>query len=113
MIEMTSYLSIVAQHSQQLNAMHDAGLVELARHPQELLQLLFAEVVQHTGVYHVGGETLRVLGEAQVRKPLGAHPSVAELGDAWEAHEIGVSVFLDGEPQLFSMQGVRHTQAHF
>lgn len=60
-------LSIVIQHPQQMNTVNDARLMKLSRDPEQLLELLLAEMIQHSRIHHVGGETLRVLAQTEIR----------------------------------------------
>lgn len=59
-----------------MNTVNDAGLMKLSRNTEKLLELFLAQVIQHARVHHIGGEALRVLGQTEVRQPLGAHPGV-------------------------------------
>jgi len=76
--------------------MNNAGLMKLPRDSEQFLKLLFAQMIQHTRVHHVDGETLRVLGQAEIRQPFGTHPSVTKLGDTGISNVIRVPMFLDG-----------------
>jgi hypothetical protein len=66
----TLYLAVVFHYAQQMDAVNDRGLVEFPGHSQVFLQLFFAEVLQHTGVDHVGSEAFGILrknNRAQVK----------------------------------------------
>lgn len=105
---MLAHLSIVIQHPQQMNTMNDARLMKLSRDSEQLLELLLAEMIQHSRIHHVGGETLRVLGQTEIRQPLGANPSMTELRDARISNVAWMPMFLDGQTQFLSMKRMRH-----
>lgn len=104
-----AHLSIIIQHTQQMNTVNDARLMKLPRDPEQLLELLLAQMVQHTRIHHVGGETLRVLGQTEIRQPLGTDPSMTKLGDAGIPNVARMPMFLDGQTQLLPMKRMRYT----
>lgn len=91
-----------------MNAVNDARLMKLPRDPEQLFELLLAKMVQHTRIYHVGGEALRVLGQTEIRQPLGTDPSMTELRDARIPNVAWMSMFLDSQTQFLSMKRMRH-----
>ena len=89
------YLTIIVQQSQQMNPVHDAGLMELPGYAEQLLQLLFAQMVEHPRVHHVGRETVGILSEPKVRQPFRTDPRVTQLSDARVSNETRMSMLLD------------------
>lgn len=88
--------------------MNYAGLMKLPRDSEQLLKLLLAQMVQHTRVHHISGETFRVLAQAEIWQPLGAHPGVTELSDTGISNVTWVPMFLDSQTQLLSMKRVSY-----
>lgn len=103
-------MSIVIEHSQQMNAMNNAGLVKFPRYPEKFLQLLLAQMIQHPRVHEIRGEALGVLRQAEIGQPLGAHPSVAQLYDAGISYQRRMSVLLNCQSQFLPVQLMGYTK---
>lgn len=108
-----TYLTIVFEHSQKIDTVHYASLMEFPRDAEELFQLFFHHVIEHSRIDHVGRETLGVLRESKIGKPFGAYPGVAELCDARISHKTRMSVLLDGQSKFLPMKRMSHTQTSF
>lgn len=93
---MCSHLTIVVQHSQQMNSVHDTGLMKFPGHPEQLLKFLFTQMIEHPCVHHVSRETFGILSESKVRQPFRADPSVTQLSNARVSNEARMSMLFDG-----------------
>lgn len=54
-------LPVVLHYSQELDPVYDGSLVKLPRDAEIFLQFFFAEVLQDSGVHHVGSECFGIL----------------------------------------------------
>lgn len=99
-----------------MDAMDDAGLMELSRYAQILLELLLRERVEHSRVDERVHERLGILGQTDFMQPLQSYPAkmseiqlnsnsmkvhrslrVAELPNHGISNEIWSSLFFDGK----------------
>ena len=75
-----TYRLVEFDPSQQLDAVQQADLVELATDAQVFLQVLPGDADEHAAVHALRLKVLRVLAQTDVVQPRPRHPPVVQLG---------------------------------